>query len=230
MEELDFLKKETFSPDDYKKMVKNFQEKNDPTGWFENIYKSAKGDYKEVFWADLEPSPYLVEWLKKDTISKQTKTACVIGCGVGDDAEALSQFGFKVTAFDISPSAIKLCKNRYPNTKVNYLIADLFNYPKEWFEYFDVVYECNTIQVLPDKYRKKARESMSSLITKGGYILVSCRSRNENEQENVIPLPLTRLEINEFVTLDNLKEISFLAYDDTQNPPVPHFFGIYKRV
>lgn len=230
MEELDFLKKETFSPDDYKKMVKNFQDKNDPTGWFENIYKSAKGDYTEVFWADLEPSPYLVEWLKKDNISKQTKTACVIGCGVGDDAEALSQFGFKVTAFDISPTAIKLCKNRYPKTKVNYLVADLFNYPKEWFESFDVVYECNTIQVLPDKYRKDARESMSRLITKGGYILVSCRSRNENEQENVIPLPLTRLEINEFVTLDNLKEISFLSYDDTQNPPVPHFFGIYKRV
>ncbi len=106
---------------------------------------------------------------------------------MGDDAEALSNFGFEVIAFDISPNAIELCKNRYPNTKVNYLVANLFDYPKEWFENFDVVYECNTIQVLPDQYRKKARESMSSLIAKNGYILVSCRSREENTMEDVIP-------------------------------------------
>ena len=47
--------------------------------------------------------------------------AIVIGCGVGDDAEALSEAGYEVTAFDISPEAILLCKNRYPDTTVNYL-------------------------------------------------------------------------------------------------------------
>ncbi len=157
MNNLDFLKKETFCPDKYKKMVKEFQKKDNPTGWFDNIYKSAKGDHTEVFWADLEPSPYLVSWLKEEKITKENKTAIVIGCGVGDDAEALSNFGFEVIAFDISPNAIELCKNRYPNTKVNYLVANLFDYPKEWFENFDVVYECNTIQVLPDQYRKKSK-------------------------------------------------------------------------
>ncbi len=229
MKDLDFLKKETFLADEYKKMVKKYQEKGDPTGWFENIYKSAKGDYTEVFWADLEASPYLVSWLKKDLIKKKKKTACVIGCGVGDDAEALCSFGFEVIAFDISATAIELCKNRYANTNVNYIVADLFSYPKEWIESFDVVYECNTIQVLPGKYRKKARKAMSSLIAKNGYILVSCRSRNENEQENIIPLPLSKSEINEFVNIDKLEEISFLEYNDTQIPSVPHFFGVYKK-
>jgi len=81
------------------------------------------------------------------------KKAIVIGCGVGDDAEALSTFGYKVTAFDISQEAIKLCKNRYPESSVEYLVANLFDYPKVWRESFDVVYECNTIQVLPGKYR-----------------------------------------------------------------------------
>lgn len=229
MQNLDFLKKESFSPNKYKEMVKEFQEKDDPTGWFDNIYKSAEGDYREIFWADLEPSPYLVSWLKEEKITKKSKTACVIGCGVGDDAEALSSFGFDVIAFDISPEAIKLCKKRYPNTKVNYLVADLFDYPKEWFESFDVVYECNTIQVLPNQYRKKARIAMSSLIKKDGYILVSCRSRNDGEKEEEIPLPLSPDEINEFVSVDKLKEISFLAYDDTQVPSVPHFFAIYQK-
>ena len=221
---------ENFNFVEYVKMVKTYQENNDPTGWFDSIYKSANGDHTKVFWADLEPSPYLVSWLEKNPIDKPSKRACVIGCGVGDDAEALSEFGFEVTAFDISVTAIELCKNRYKDTKVNYVVADLFDYPKEWFEKFNVVYECNTIQVLPGDYRIKARIAMSSLICKDGYILVSCRSRNEGEKENSIPLPLTKCEMDEFVNSDKLKEISFLAYDDEQIPSVPHFFGIYQRI
>lgn len=220
---------ENFNFEEYVKMVKTHQENNNPTGWFDSIYKGANGDFTKVFWADLEPSPYLVDWLKENHIRKTNKTACVIGCGVGDDAEALSSFGFDVTAFDISPSAIELCINRYPNTKVNYVVADLFDYPKEWFEKFDVVYECNTIQVLPGEYRIKARVAMSSLIAKYGYILVSCRSRNEGDKEDAIPLPLTKSEMDEFVNSDKLKEQSFLAYDDEQVPNVPHFFGIYQK-
>ena len=221
---------ENFNFVEYVKMVKTYQENNDPTGWFDSIYKSANGDHTKVFWADLDPSPYLVSWLEKNPIDKPSKRACVIGCGVGDDAEAFSEFGFEVTAFDISVTAIELCKNRYKDTKVNYVVADLFDYPKEWFEKFNVVYECNTIQVLPGDYRIKARIAMSSLICKDGYILVSCRSRNEGEKENSIPLPLTKCEMDEFVNSDKLKEISFLAYDDEQIPSVPHFFGIYQRI
>ena len=221
---------ENFNFVEYVKMVKTYQENNDPTGWFDSIYKSANGDHTKVFWADLEPSPYLVSWLEKNPINKPSKRACVIGCGVGDDAEALSEFGFEVTAFDISVTAIELCKNRYKDTKVNYVVADLFDYPKEWSKSFDVVYECNTIQVLPGDYRIKARIAMSSLICKDGYILVSCRSRNEGEKENSIPLPLTKCEMDEFVNSDKIKEISFLAYDDEQIPSVPHFFGIYQRI
>ncbi len=52
-------------------MVKEHQEKGQVTQWFENIYKSAKGDYKEVFWADLEPSDYLLSWLEKDLVKKE---------------------------------------------------------------------------------------------------------------------------------------------------------------
>lgn len=221
MEEFDF--------DAYVKMVKTYQKNDDPTGWFDSIYQNAKGDHTKVFWADLEPSPYLVNWVKENPLEKENKKACVIGCGVGDDAQALSELGFEVVAFDISASAIELCKNRYPNTKVNYVVADLFTYPKEWFEDFDLVYECNTIQVLPGMYRKQARAAISSLVSKDGFLLVSCRSRNEGEKEDAIPFPLSKSEMNEFIKLDKLKELSFLAYDDTQEPSVPHFFAVYQK-
>ncbi|MEJ2491567.1 MAG: methyltransferase domain-containing protein, partial [Desulfuromonadales bacterium] len=204
-----------FDPDAYKKMVRSYQERDDPTGWFDRIYTDAEGDPTAVFWADLEPNPYLLEWLQQNTGKHAGRKAVVIGCGVGDDAEALSEAGYEVTAFDISPEAIRLCKNRYPKTAVNYLVADLFGYPPEWAASFDLVYECNTIQVLPGKYRIQARDAMVSLLAPQGDLLVSCRSRRKGEQEDDIPLPLDKVEIDGFVRC-GLTEESFVAYDDTQ--------------
>lgn len=217
-----------FDPIAYKNMVREYQERDDPLGWFDSIYSDAEGDFKAVFWADLEASPYLTAWLKASTLTTEMKSAIAIGCGVGDDAEEMAHYGYDVTAFDISPSAIDLCKNRYTETKVNYLVADLFEYPEAWRGSFDLVYECNTIQVLPGKYRKQAMLAMVSLLAPGGTLLVSCRSRKSGEQEEDIPLPLDKEEIDSFKSMD-LKESAFLAYDDNQEPPVPHFFAVYTK-
>lgn len=216
-----------FDPVKYRAMVKEHQDNDDPLGWFDSIYTDAQGDHTKVFWADLEASPYLLDWLKRHPLQSQ-KRAAVVGCGVGDDAEALSVAGYEVTAFDISPEAIKLCKNRYPNTQVHYLIQNLFELPEEWLESFYVVYECNTIQVLPGEYRIKARDAMIALVARGGYLLVSCRSRLKGQQEDDIPLPMDKDEINGFRRC-GLSEESFLAYDDAQEPPVPHFFAVYRK-
>lgn len=217
-----------FDPVAYKKMVKSYQDEDNPTGWFDNIYTDAQGDHNAVFWADLEPSPYLLDWLKNCDFKHTGRKAIVIGCGVGDDAEALSEAGYEVTAFDISPEAINLCRNRYLTTMVNYLVADLFDYPSQWTESFELVYECNTIQVLPGKYRTQARDAMVSLLAPQGDILVSCRSRLKGEQEDDIPLPLDKEEIDSFRQY-GLKEMSFEAYDDTQEPSIPHFFASYQK-
>ena len=55
-----------FDPIAYKQMVKEYQRSDNPTGWFDSIYTDAQGDYKAVFWSDLEPSPYLIKWLKEN--------------------------------------------------------------------------------------------------------------------------------------------------------------------
>jgi SAM-dependent methyltransferase len=217
-----------FDPVAYKKKVKSYQDRDDPTGWFNSIYTDAQGDHSAVFWADLEPNPYLLKWLGENSTKHKGHKAVVVGCGVGDDAEALSERGYEVLAFDISPEAIRLCKKRYPKTNVNYLVADLFDFPVEWTGNFDLVYECNTIQVLPGKYRIEARDAMVSLLAPQGHILVSCRSRLKGEQEEDIPLPLDKEEIDGFIRC-GLSEESFEAYDDTQEPPVPHFFASYKK-
>lgn len=223
-----WLNKKAFDAEKYKEMVRAHQQKGDPTGWFDHIYSSAEGDHNAVFWADLAPNPYLVDWLKENPVHGQGKKAIAIGCGVGDDAETMAEYGYEVTAFDIAPSAIDLCQKRYAGSSVHYLVADLFDYPPEWSGAFDLVYECNTIQVLPGDYRLKARDAMVSLLAEQGDLLVSCRSRLTGEQENDIPLPLERYEIDGFVRC-GLAEKSFLAYDDEQSPPVPHFWAWYKK-
>lgn len=215
-----------FDPIAYKKMVQTYQKNDNPLGWFDSIYTDAEGDYKSVFWADLAPNPYLVSWLKTHQEVQGRKRAIVVGCGVGDDAEALSAFGYDVIAFDISSEAIRLCKNRYPQSKVKYSVENLFDYPQKWRNNFDLVYECNTIQVLPDKYRIQARDAMVSFLDEDAFILVSCRSRNEGDQLDDIPLPLDKKEIDGFVKCQ-LKEKSFLAYDDDNS--VPHFFATYQK-
>ena len=217
-----------FDPVKYREMVRDYQERDDPTGWFDGIYSSAEGDHNAVFWADLAPNPYLVDWLEEHPAIGSKKKAIAVGCGVGDDAEAMATYGYEVTAFDIAPSAIALCQNRYKDTNVDYLVADLFDYPEEWFQGFDLVYECNTIQVLPGKYRLQARDAMISLLGGQGDLLVSCRSRLTGEQEDDIPLPLDRQEIDGFIRA-GLTEKSFLAYDDDQDPSVPHYWSWYKR-
>jgi hypothetical protein len=40
------------------------------------------------------------------------------------------------------------CRQRYPDSKVEYKVADLFSLPEEWVRGFNLVYECNTIQIL----------------------------------------------------------------------------------
>nr|WP_019506399.1 methyltransferase domain-containing protein [Pleurocapsa sp. PCC 7319] len=92
-----------------------------PSGWFETLYAEAEGDSNQVPWAKNTVHPYLQDWLEKYPCQVDGKSALVIGCGLGDDAEILSNLGYRVTAFDIAPTAIAWCKQRFPNSSVTYL-------------------------------------------------------------------------------------------------------------
>ena len=213
---------------EFLRMVASYQDRGDPTGWCDQVYRAAQGDFRAVFWADLVPNPYLVSWLEKHPVSDKRLRAVTVGCGVGDDAEALSAHGYGVVAFDISPAAIDLCRKRYPDSSVEYLVMDLFDYPRDWKHGFELVFECNTIQVMPGELRVRALNAIADMVAPGGTVLVSCRSRQAGEKEYEFPLPLDRAEIDGFVRA-GLREDAFKAYDDNQVPPVPHFFACYSR-
>jgi len=208
-------------------LAKAYANRGDPDGWFEEFYARAGGDIQKVYWADLKPNPLLLGWLETHEYPQGAR-AITIGCGLGDDAEVLARQGFRVTAFDISPSAIDMCRQRYPESSVDYRVADLFDCPTEWRRSFDLVYECNTIQILTGPSRVRCLEAIAELVAPCGEVLVSCRSRRAGEELDAFPLALERDEIDGFRRA-GLAEIHFVAYDDDQEPPVPHVFAVYQR-
>jgi SAM-dependent methyltransferase len=176
----------------------------------------------------MTPNPGLMGWQARENISGQGKKALVIGCGLGDDAEALDQIGFEVAAFDISPTAVEWCHKRFPSSKVHYTEGNILTPPPDWQGQFDFVLEIFTLQVLPPDLRQQAQKQIASLLAPGGTLLLIARGRNPEDDPGAMPWPLTRDELAMFLTL-GLKEIRFEDYLDQETPPVRRFRVEYRR-
>jgi SAM-dependent methyltransferase len=177
-------------------------------GQFDAIYGRASGDPRAVPWAREAPHPLLTDWLQRRPEDGQGKSAVVIGCGLGDDAEALASAGFTVTAIDISLEAINWCKRRFPTSRVNYLVQDLFETPTAWRQSFDLVLESSTLQALPAEIRPEAMLQIADLVAPGATALVICRGGEPGEVDDGPPHPLTRAELQHFQQA-GLVEVAF---------------------
>ena len=87
-----------------RQLARESMESGDVTGWFERLYRESRDEGTSIPWLDLVPNPYLVEWLARQTEAPRGR-ALVVGCGYGDDAEALAAAGFDVVACDVAPAA-----------------------------------------------------------------------------------------------------------------------------
>jgi SAM-dependent methyltransferase len=208
-------------------------DKSQPYGWFETLYQQAARDPNKIPWAKLQPHPELTYWLAAQSIAKGEKSAIAIGCGLGDDAEALQAFGYNVTAFDISPTAIAWCRNRFPNSQVNYQVSDLFNLPESWRSNFDLVFECKTVQSLPvdvankteTTLRSQAISAVASLVKPDGKLLVIARTRPDNLLPEGPPWGLSPEELNEFTDL-GFQKVSDRTFLDNQE--IPHIAILFQ--
>ncbi|MBD2578955.1 class I SAM-dependent methyltransferase [Oscillatoria sp. FACHB-1406] len=203
--------------------------RSDPSGWFEVMYAEAEGDPQQVPWARLTPHPTLQEWLEATNLSGAGKSALVIGCGLGDDAEALSKLGFAVTAFDISPSAIAWCKQRFPHSKVHYIVADLFKPDPAWNQAFDLVVEIRNLQALPIAVRSQALAEIASAVDAGGTLFLVTRFRDTEAAPEGPPWPLSENEIAQFQQL-GLTEIERRAFDEGTPDPIPHLQILFRQL
>ena len=184
-----------------KSLATNSIDRQDPTGWFEPLYAKAQGDTARVPWAKNQAHPYLQQWLETYPPQAEGKTALVIGCGLGDDAELLSSLGYRVTAFDISPTAIAWCQQRFPESSVDYQVGDLFNLDPNWQHKFDFVFECRNIQALPLNVRSQVIRAIAPLVSNNGTLLVITRHRDNNTIPDGPPWALSDAELSQFTEL-----------------------------
>lgn len=179
---------------------------------FDEIYARAGSDLNAIPWAALAPQPALVAWLDRQDQYRPPgqdrhsppgrhgqpdpqapeRTALIVACGLGDDAEEVSRRGYLVTAFDLVPAVIGHCRERFPGSAVSYEVADLFRLPGGWSRAFDLVVEIRTLQSLPLAQRADAAAIIAGTVRPGGRLFVHGLGRDDGDPPGSRPWPLSR--------------------------------------
>jgi 2-polyprenyl-3-methyl-5-hydroxy-6-metoxy-1,4-benzoquinol methylase len=201
-----------------RELARRALERGDATGWFEQLYGEARSE-ADISWADLEPNPSLIAWLdERGEAARLSGRALKVGAGLGDDAEELARRGLAVTAFDVAPTAVAWARRRFPDSVVDYVVADVLAPPPAWRGAFDFVLEAYTLQVLPPDKRPVAARAIAETVAPGGTLLVIARGREPAEDEGAMPWPLTPEELRGLFS--SLTLVAFDDFLDDEHPPV----------
>lgn len=204
-----------------------FAERGDPTGWFEALYKESDGKNELIPWADLTPNKYFRAWAESTDLSGKDRRALVVGCGLGDDARYLHDLGFKVTAFDISPTAIEWAKKLHADTDIVFEACDLFQPFRGWLGAFEFVLEIYTIQPLPLEMRPQVVDSISGLVAENGKLVVVTRGREDDVEPDILPWPMSRKDLSRFEH-NGFTQTDFVQMHGEDDEP-PRFIVEYVR-
>ena len=187
---------------------------DDATAWFDRLYAAAEEGRAVVPWDRGEAHPLLVEWCERSGRRGNQARALVVGSGPGHDAELLSRLGFATTAFDVSPTAVAATRARFPDSRVDYVAADLLALPAEWHRAFALVVEIFTVQSLPRSLREQVTTAVCDTVSPGGTLLViQAVSESGGVTEAGPPWPLTAGEIRAFGR-DGLVSVSIEELDE----------------
>jgi SAM-dependent methyltransferase len=208
--------------------------RGEPTSWFEKLYREASGDASRVPWADLAPVPSLAAWTARPASLRGVRTAAVVGCGLGHDAEHLAAKGIDVWAFDVSPAAIEWAKRLHSHSRVRYEVADLFSLPAPRRGRFDLAVEVYTLQALPVRARPAAAAAIRSLLAPGGRLFVFTRLRDDgpgsapyDESVSGPPWPLGRAEAGTLFGGLSV-ETPFVELRDPDDPSIVRAWGVFR--
>ena len=200
-----------------------------PDRWCEELYQEAASAPELVFWADRIPNPNLTaRWEGWSRDLPARPEALVTGAGYGDDAAWLADRGARVTAFDVSPSAVAAAADRFSDRPIRWLAGDLFAPGIRRASGFQLVVEIYTLQVLHPGRRAAALAPLAALVAPGGELWIIARGRDEGDDPGGLPWPLLRAELAPLTEL-GLVERSFEDYLDDETPALRRFVVRYRR-
>lgn len=203
-----------------REVVHAYLEKGDGVGWFEPFYALAAGNPAAIPWAKMGPRRELVEWAAESRPQGEGHSALVIGCGLGDDAEFLAELNYRVTAFDVSATAVEWCRERFPDSTVDYQVADLFDPPALWLDRFQVTVEAYIVQALPPAMRRDTVRACAAFVAPGGLLLAIGQGVEDPELRSGPPWPLTPGELALFEEAGLLR----VGFKQDFNPDAAHQF------
>lgn len=201
-------------------------EDGQPVRWFEELYAAADRGEVVVPWAELAPNPVLEREL--GNLAAHGLRTLVVGCGYGDDAAFLAAAGARVTAFDVSPSAVARCRDRFADLGIDWVVADALALPRDWQSSYDLVVEIFTLQVLPPAEREAAGFALGRCVTPDGRLFVYCRAREPEDPAGSMPWPLTTDEVHA-LAIDGLAMERFEDFYDAEEPPVRRLLAVLRR-
>jgi SAM-dependent methyltransferase len=199
-----------------------------PSAWFEELYSAADNQGGGVPWANMQTHPIFSGWLADDPLDGKGNSALVVGCGFGDDAIELESLGYDVTSFDVSNTAIEYCAERFPESHVKFVQADLFDPHPEWAGKFHFVLEIYTVQAIPPAYEEEVIQKIAEFVAPGGQLLVIAEvGDQERTFENGPPWLLTPQHVGSFVRTGF--EVSRQHIGETDENGMTSYVTTFKR-
>jgi SAM-dependent methyltransferase len=158
-----------------------------------------------------------------------------LGCGLGYDANFLSEKKFKVTAIDISKKAIELAKSIHKNKSINFLCTD-FNDLKA-NEKFDLVYIRGTTIMYEASTKNNGIENIlikiGNILNKNGYFLFLCGNYNDDNIGIARPVKFSISDIEygslKYFDIKLVKEI-VLEQDKNYGDSLGWLFLLQKKI
>lgn len=138
-------------------------------------------------WDTKAPKETVVGWQSQGLVHGDVLD---IGCGLGDNAVYIAQQGFKVTALDISPTALITAERRARDGGVNvtFAVADATKLDG-YTGAFDTVVDSGMFHCLDDEGKRSYAGAVHRATREGATLLLSCFC-DANPPDAQRPLPV----------------------------------------
>ncbi len=149
---------------------------------WDDIYKTF--DLTQIPWHSGQPDRYLVHLINEKKIRKGT--VLDLCSGDGTNSIYLASKGFKVVGVDISPTAVKIAKERClrRNVQCTYLVGDVLKLKLD--QKFDLVLDRGCFHHIPKKHKPKYIKLIhNSLKTDGKFYLLCFSDKNPPNPKNL---------------------------------------------